>query len=82
MIALWDKISTDPKFHTFPNDAYLLGDYEAQHTAVPRPLTPAYLQLEDIFASTYEDIRNGVDPKDALDGAAQRLDLFFAQFKR
>jgi hypothetical protein len=60
----------------------LLGDYEAQHTAVPRPLTPAYLQLEDIFASTYEDIRNGVDPKEALDGAAQRLDVFFAQFKR
>jgi ABC-type glycerol-3-phosphate transport system substrate-binding protein len=82
MIALWSKISADQKFHTFPDDAYLLGDYEAQHTAVPRPLTPAYLQLEDIFASTYEDIRNGVDPKEALDGAAQRLDVFFAQFKR
>jgi ABC-type glycerol-3-phosphate transport system substrate-binding protein len=82
VIALWDDISKDPKFHSFPKDAYLLGDYEAQHTAVPRPLTPAYLQLEDIFASTYEDIRNGVNPKDALDGAAQRLDVFFAQFKQ
>jgi ABC-type glycerol-3-phosphate transport system substrate-binding protein len=82
MIPIWNEISNDPKFHTFPKDAYLLADYEAQHTAVPRPLTPAYLQLEDIFASTYEDIRNGVDPKEALDGAAQRLDVFFAQFKQ
>jgi ABC-type glycerol-3-phosphate transport system substrate-binding protein len=81
-IALWNDISNDPKFHSFPKDAYLLGDYEAQHTAVPRPLTPGYLQLEDIFASTYEDIRNGVDPQSALDGAASRLDRFLAQFKK
>jgi ABC-type glycerol-3-phosphate transport system substrate-binding protein len=82
LVALLDQISNDPKYHSFPLDAYLLGAYEAQHTAVPRPLTPGYLQLEDIFASTYEDIRNGVDPKSALDGAAPRLDRFLAQFKK
>jgi hypothetical protein len=37
--------------------------------------------LEDIFFSTFEDIRNGVDPKVALDGAAGRVDRFLAQFK-
>jgi len=44
-------------------------------------VTPGYLQLEDIFFSTFEDIRNGVDPKQALDGAAERVDRFLAQFK-
>ena len=82
LLALLDQISKDPKYNAFPANAYLLGVYEAQHTAVPRPLTPGYLQLEDIFASTYEDIRNGVDPKASLDGAAQRLDRFLAQFKK
>jgi multiple sugar transport system substrate-binding protein len=82
MIALWNAISTNPKFRSFPDDAFLLGAYESEHTAVARPLTPGYLQLEDIFASTFEDIRNGVDAKEALDGAAQRLDRFFVQFKR
>jgi ABC-type glycerol-3-phosphate transport system substrate-binding protein len=82
LLSLLDQISKDPKYNVFPENAYRLGGYEAQHTAVPRPLTPGYLQLEDIFASTYEDVRNGVDPKASLDGAAQRLDRFFVQFKK
>ena len=69
------------KYRSFPNDAYLLGVYEARNSAVFRPVTPGYLQLEDIFFSTFEDIRNGVDPKVALDGAAGRVDRFLAQFK-
>jgi hypothetical protein len=48
---------------------------------VNRPSTPGYLQVEDVFFSTFEDIRNGVNPKVALDGAARRLDRALAQFK-
>jgi hypothetical protein len=69
------------KYRSFPSNAYLLGVYEARNSAVFRPVTPGYLQLEDIFFSTFEDVRNGVDPKQALDGAAERVDRFLAQFK-
>ena len=79
--ALLDQIENSPKFRSFPDNAYLLGVYEARNTAVPRPISPGYLQIEDIFASTFEDIRNGVDPKQALDAGAARIDRFLSQFK-
>jgi ABC-type glycerol-3-phosphate transport system substrate-binding protein len=79
--ALLSAIENAEKYRSFPHDAYLLGVYEARNSAVFRPVTPGYLQLEDIFFSTFEDIRNGVDPKQALDGAAERVDRFLAQFK-
>jgi ABC-type glycerol-3-phosphate transport system substrate-binding protein len=78
---LLTAIENAEKYRSFPSNAYLLGVYEARNTAVFRPVTPGYLQLEDIFFSTFEDVRNGVDPKQALDGAAERVDRFLAQFK-
>ncbi|HEY0792591.1 MAG TPA: extracellular solute-binding protein [Chthoniobacterales bacterium] len=71
-----------PQYQVFPEGAYRLGVYEARHTAVPRPQTPGYLQLEDIFASTFEDIRNGSDPNEALPAGARRVDRFLAQFRK
>ena len=79
-LALQTAIEQDPQYRSFPKDAYLLAIYEANHSAVNRPSTPGYLQVEDLFFSTFEDIRNGVNPKDALDGAARRLDRALAQF--
>ena len=79
-LALQTAIEQNPEYRTFPKDAYLLSIYEANNTAVNRPSTPGYLQVEDLFFSTFEDIRNGVNPKDALDGAARRLDRALAQF--
>lgn len=79
---LLTAIEQSPQYATFPECAYLLGVYEARHTAVPRPQTPGYLQLEDIFASTFEDIRNGADPNEALPAAARRVDRFLAQFRK
>jgi multiple sugar transport system substrate-binding protein len=79
---LLTAIEQSPQYATFPECAYLLGVYEARHTAVPRPQTPGYLQLEDIFASTYEDIRNGTDPNEALSAGARRADRFLGQFRK
>lgn len=79
---LLTAIEQAPQYQAFPACAYLLGVYEARHTAVPRPQTPGYLQLEDIFASTFEDIRNGSDPGEALPMAARRVDRFLAQFRK
>ena len=80
--GLQNSIEQDPVFQSFPKDAYLLAIYEANNSAVNRPSTPGYLQVEDLFFSTFEDIRNGVDPKEALNGAARRLDRALAQFRQ
>jgi ABC-type glycerol-3-phosphate transport system substrate-binding protein len=79
-LALQSAIEQDALYKSFPKDAYLLAIYEANNSAVNRPSTPGYLQVEDLFFSTFEDIRNGVNPKEALDGAARRLDRALAQF--
>jgi multiple sugar transport system substrate-binding protein len=81
-LALQTAIEQDSQFRSFPKDAYLLAIYEANKSAVNRPSTPGYLQVEDLFFSTFEDIRNGVNPKDALDGAARRLDRALGQFRQ
>src|SRR5215469_11764303 len=81
-LALQTAIKQDPQYRSFPKDAYLLAIYEANNTAVNRPSTPGYLQVEDLFFSTFEDIRNGVNPKGALDGAARRLDRALSQFRQ
>ncbi|MBV9391811.1 MAG: extracellular solute-binding protein [Verrucomicrobia bacterium] len=79
--VLLTAIENAEKYRSFPANAYLLGVYEARNTAVFRPVTPGYLQLEDIFFSTFEDIRNGAEPKQALTEAARRVDRFLAQFR-
>ncbi|HKI59226.1 MAG TPA: sugar ABC transporter substrate-binding protein [Trueperaceae bacterium] len=79
--AVLDQIESDPRYTTFPDDAYLLGVYQSRHTALLRPLTPAYLQLHDIFDSAFSDIRNGADPKQALDAAVQQVDPYLKRFQ-
>ncbi len=79
--VLLTAIENAEKYRSFPVSAYLLGVYEARNTAVFRPVTPGYLQLEDIFFSTFEDIRDGAEPKHELTEAARRVDRFLAQFR-
>ena len=43
--ALLETIASDPAFDSFPANAMRLSGYEAQTTAVPRPVTVAYSQL-------------------------------------
>ncbi|MNC64515.1 hypothetical protein D3C75_1147290 [compost metagenome] len=47
---------------------------ESKTTAAPRPLTPGYLEWESNFNKAAEDIKNGTDPKKALDDAASLID--------
>jgi ABC-type glycerol-3-phosphate transport system substrate-binding protein len=68
------QIEEDPKFADFPQNINVLAAYEAANTAVPRPLTPGYLEWESLVNKAYEDIKNGADPKEALDTAVQQID--------
>ena len=61
--------------------AYAVAAGEAQH-AEPRPLTPGYLEYEEILSDAFEDIRNGADAGEALSGAADRIDREMEKYRR
>jgi len=73
-------IATDAKFNEFPASVFRLGAYEAQNTAVPRPITPGYLEWESLLTKAYEDMKAGVDPKKALDQTAQQSDRLLKKY--
>lgn len=72
----------DGKYKQFPNSAYKITAYEALNTAVPRPLTPGYGEWENTVGATMEDIRNGAEPKAALDAAVAKLKPALDKYKK
>ncbi|MGI2297698.1 sugar ABC transporter substrate-binding protein [Paenibacillus sp. GXUN7292] len=73
-IDILKQIESDAKFDEFPNNVYRIATYEAQNTAVSRPLTPGYLDWESLYNQAFDDIKNGTEPKKALDEAAVQMD--------
>jgi multiple sugar transport system substrate-binding protein len=70
-----DVINKDPKYKEFPWVAYkTIVTYELANTAVPRPATPFWLEMEDAVGKAFEDVRNGADPKQALDRTVRILE--------
>jgi ABC-type glycerol-3-phosphate transport system substrate-binding protein len=78
-----DVIKGDPAYGEFPYNIYReVVLYELENTARPRPLTPAYLEMEDLVNKALEDIRNGADPKETLDRYAMMLDRTAAKYRQ
>jgi len=50
-----------------------IAAFEAANTAVPRALTPGFPEYQDIMNTTFDDIRNGVDVRTALDNAVAQI---------
>ncbi|TDF93278.1 ABC transporter substrate-binding protein [Paenibacillus piri] len=73
-VDILKMIESDKKFDEFPTNVYRIATYEAQNTAVSRPLTPGFLDWETLYNKAYEDIKNGTDPKKALDDVAAQMD--------
>jgi ABC-type glycerol-3-phosphate transport system substrate-binding protein len=69
---LLDQIINNPENEDWPGKAYTIAAQEAEF-AEPRPLTPGYLEYEDILSSAFEDIRNGADVEESLAAAEQRI---------
>lgn len=74
-------ITTDPKFESFPSSVFRLAAYEAQNTAVPRPVSPGYLEWESLLTKAYDDMKAGSDPKKALDSAAEQSDRLLKKYE-
>ncbi len=77
---LLDRINADNSFDAFPASVMRLSAWESRNTAVARPVTVAFSQLQDAFRTAFTDIANGVAVDEALatavdsyDQAAKRL---------
>jgi ABC-type glycerol-3-phosphate transport system substrate-binding protein len=75
------QIESNPAFAKFPSNVLRLVAWEAQHTAIPRPITPGYNELQDIMTSAFDNIRSGQSPKAALSSAASQIDTALAKYK-
>ncbi|PZE27141.1 ABC transporter substrate-binding protein [Curtobacterium sp. MCBD17_028] len=62
-------------------DAAKIINHETSQTAVSRVKTIGYIEFESIINQAYSDIRNGADPKQALDAAKAKLTTAWAKYK-
>ncbi len=79
--VILDEIFNDPANNDWPGQANAIAAAEAQY-AKPRPLTPGYLEYEEILSDAFEDIRNGADVQEALSGAADRIDREMDKYRQ
>jgi ABC-type glycerol-3-phosphate transport system substrate-binding protein len=78
--VLLDEIFNDPANADWPGKANQVAATEAEH-ATPRPLTPGYLEYEEILSDSFEDIRNGADVQESLTGAADQIDREMEKYR-
>jgi hypothetical protein len=55
---------------------------EATVNPVPRPVTPGYLEYEQILQNTFDDIRNGANVEEALNLAVERIESEMIKYTR
>lgn len=72
--SLLGKILVDPQFEEWPWKAERIAAAEAQVNPQPRPVTPGYLEYEEILGDTFSDIRNGADVRESLNTAVERIE--------
>lgn len=75
-----EYIMNEPKYNEWPMDIYNLVIYETKNTANPRPVTPGYLEYEQILNTAFEDIRNGYGVEDVLSNAAKKIDRLMIKY--
>jgi multiple sugar transport system substrate-binding protein len=80
-LEILNSYESDEKYSEFPYTVFQLAAYEAKNTAYPRPSTLAYGEFESIITSTFSDIRNGSDVKEALDSAVSRLNTQMSMYQ-
>lgn len=74
-------IASHPDYQKFPLNIMNLANYEAAHTAIPRPVTPGYLEYDQTLTAAFEDIRNGSDVKQTLTNAANKIDQMLLKYR-
>ena len=71
---------TDPEFDERPWFYNRIAADEATVNPQPRPVTPGYLEYEEILGDTFEDMRNGAEVVQALGTAVDRIEAEMAKY--
>jgi ABC-type glycerol-3-phosphate transport system substrate-binding protein len=79
--VLQKYIVENPKYDNPPFSGYKIALHEMVNTAEIRMQTPAYLEVDEILTRTFSDIRNGTDPKAALEAAEDQINQALARYK-
>ena len=74
--------ATDEQFEEAPFSTLRVAADEATVGAVPRPVSPGYLEYEQILQNTFQDIRNGADVEESLNLAVARIESEMDKYRR
>ena len=74
--------ATDEEFSQPPKSFLAVAADEATVNAVPRALTPGFLEYEQILQNAFTDIRTGADVTEALNLAVERINSEMAKYTR
>lgn len=66
----------------FDEQPWRIALYQLEHTAVPRPKTPCYIEYYTILHQAMRDINEGADVKRTLDQAAGQIDSACAKYRQ
>lgn len=58
-----------------------MAAYEAENTAFPRASTPLFGEYSSILDQMWEDVRNGADVNESIDGAIKQFDAATESYK-
>ena len=78
--SMLQKWMTEPEFDERPAYFNRIAADEATVNPQPRPVTPGYLEYEEILGDTFEDIRNGADVTTALGTAVDRIEAEMVKY--
>ena len=80
--SVLELFATDPEFAEPPASRFKVAADEATVNPVPRPVTPGYLEYEQILQNTFDDIRNGANVEEALNLAVERIESEMVKYTR
>lgn len=80
-VSVAEAYMKDEAYADFPKSIQRIAAYESGHTAVPRPVTPAYSEYETVLNETLADISNGADPAEALKNCVEKANAVMAKYK-
>jgi multiple sugar transport system substrate-binding protein len=73
--------ATDAEFDEEPMYFNRVAADEATQGPIPRPITVGYLEYDQIYRDTFQDIRTGTDPETALNTMVERLESEMEKYR-
>ncbi len=80
--AILDTFATREDFNAPPLSYMRVAADEAFVNPIARPVTPGYLEYEQLLGAAFSDIKNGADVQEALNTAAARITEEMKKYQR